>query len=199
MLRTKLQHTLEKQKRKKPEKYNFEIPVSTTVFVYSLDDIIDSEEILRNIYWVRDNLGGVDMSKTIYAEDKDVIKTWHSGWYLHKDTNLFDNLIETVKEKVLECLGRGEERQVELQESWAMINKKGDQIVRHKHFDYGYSAVYYAYADKNANPLLFDNQLSITPKTNMLVCFPGYLYHRVPIIKDEQERVLMAFNLWCKG
>jgi hypothetical protein len=74
--------------------------------------------------------------------------------------------------------------------------KKGDKTVRHKHSDQHYSAVYYAKAEKNAAALKFDN-LNIIPKTGMLVCFPGWLWHQVTEITDDQERICMAFNLNC--
>lgn len=195
---SKLKTKLTKQNFEHPEKYTFKYTLDTTISVYNLDGIIDSNEMVEKIYWAKDNLGGVDMSKTPYEKDKDVIKTWHSGWEIHQQTNIFDTLVSTVREKILECIGGGE-LETDVVAVWAMINKVGDQIVRHKHFEHGYSAVYYALADENANPLMFDRYLSITPKTNMLICFPGYLYHHVPIIKHEQNRILMSFNFWCRG
>lgn len=199
MFYEKIKEKLEKKGREEPIVHQFKILVDTKVFVFDLDGLIDSKKVIENIYWVKENLGGVDMSSSPYEKDGDVIMTWHSDWFLQKQTNIFDDLIKIVEEKVLYCIGKPEERQAKITEAWAMINKKGDQIIRHKHFEQGYSAVYYALADKNANPLVFDNNLSIIPKSNTLICFPGYLYHRVPILQSEQERILMAFNLWCSS
>ena len=197
MFTDKLQQKIAQHNFENPQVYDFSISVNTKVSVFDLSVAINADEIVKIIYQTKEQFGGTNPSSIPYSEHKDVIMSWHSGWTLHKQTNLLDKLISVVEDKVHDCLGRSEERLVKVAECWSMIQGKGDRIVNHKHWNEGYSAVYYAKTSNNPNPLIFDRGPTIVPKTNMLICFPGYLHHHVPLIENEQERILISFNLNC--
>ena len=187
---------LEKLKNKMAEKAS-SIPVTHTIYpvvasnvdIFNINSDIDPEQIVNSIRNFR---------ATHEASNTSNVKAWHSPWYLNDYSKDFDKLIKIVEDKVLQCLSTPDPniRKVECVENWAIIYKKGDKTIRHKHRDQYYSAVYYAKTEKNVAPLKFDN-LNITPKTGMLICFPGWLWHQVPEITDDQERICMAFNLNC--
>ncbi len=188
MLADKLKNKTAEQASLKPVTYIIEPKVLTKINVYDLSFHINADQIVNSICDYR-NKNQKSNTSNIYA--------WHTCYHLHNHTKDFDTLIKVVEDRVFHSLDQTTFRKVECIESWAVMYKKGDKTVRHKHSDQQYSAVYYAKAEQNAAPIKFDNHLSITPKTGMLVCFPGWLFHSVSEITDDQERICMAFNLNC--
>ena len=185
---------LEKLKNKMAEKAS-SIPITHTIYpivttnvdIFNINFEIDPEQIVNSIRNFR---------ATHEDSNTSNVKAWHSPWHLNDYSKDFDKLIKIVEDKVLQCLSSPNVRKIECVENWAIMYKKGDKTIRHKHSDQHYSAVYYAKAEKNAAALKFDN-LNITPKTGMLVCFPGWLWHQVTEITEDQERICMSFNLNC--
>ena len=190
MFTDKLKNKMAEQASITPDTYYIEPIVRSKVNVYNLNFVIDPDKIVKSI---------LDYQVSHKKSNKSNVKAWHSKYALHNDTKDFDDLIKIVEDRVWHSLDQTKFRnfRIECVESWAIIYKKGDETVRHKHSDQQYSAVYYAKAEHNAAPIKFDNHLSIIPETGMLICFPGWLWHHVPKIVDDQERICMSFNLNC--
>jgi len=188
MFYNKLKNKLARMRSTEPVSYWIEPKVPSIVTTFDLNFDIDPKKITENI-------------KKFYEKNpisnKSFVEAWHSDYYLHHYTNDFDDLIKIVENRVYKSLNQQYLRKVECVESWAIIYKYGNYVDRHKHSDQQYAAVYYAKAEKNAEPLQFDNYLTIVPKTGMLVCFPGWLYHSVPKITNDEERICISFNLNC--
>jgi Putative 2OG-Fe(II) oxygenase len=186
----KIKNKMARQASLIPTTYIVEPKVLTKVDVYDLNLDISPEQITNSILNFRTE------HETSNASN---VKAWHSDWYTHHKTKDFDTLIKIVEDRILKSVSTqiSKINTVECVESWAMIYKKGDSAVFHKHSDQTYAAVYYAKVEDNASPIIFDNNLSVTPKLGTLVCFPGWLWHHVPEIIDDQERICMAFNLNC--
>lgn len=188
MVGEKLKNKLAEQRSYKPITYYIEPKVSSIISVYDINFDINAEQITESILTFKSKFPESNSSN---------VKAWHSYYKIHHQVSDFDNLIKIVENRVLDNLSNNYARSVECLESWAIIYKKGDKTIRHKHSDQQYSAVYYAKAEKNPSPIIFDDHLSIIPKTGMLICFPGWVYHSVPEITSEQERICMSFNINC--
>ena len=103
-------------------------------------------------------------------------------------------------------------------QAWAMIMRGGDHALVHDHPDAHFSCVYYADAgdaDADAFPDsgkltfldprrgstvipgadLFPSQLSIEPRTGLLVVFPGWLQHFVHPYRGKRPRVSISANV----
>jgi hypothetical protein len=121
---------------------------------------------------------------------------WHSGYFAHKQTDSFNNLISVVEEKARLAIDDSDFN-VSVVQSWAIVYEKNDAAVRHNHSDTLYSAVYYASTKPNSSPLKFDCGLTIAPEEGMLVIFPGWLFHEVPAMRFQHQRIAVAFNINC--
>lgn len=188
MLGDKLKNKLAEQKSYKPKTYVIETKVNSIISVYDINFDINANQIVESILTYKSKFPESNLSN---------VKAWHSNYGIHHQVPDFDKLVQIVENRVLDNLSNNYARSVECMESWAIIYRKGDKTIHHKHSDQQYSAVYYAKAENNPSPIIFDNNLSIIPKTGMLICFPGWVYHSVPEITSEQERICMSFNLNC--
>jgi len=165
--------------------------IHPSIYSYDFSGIVDPVEITNNI---------LDYKNKNQQSNKTYVNAWHSFWYLHKETNKFNNIISIVENKITQILkveGGSTGIEAKVAQCWAIIYGKDNFTNRHKHFDLGFSAVYYSHVEKNPSPLMFDNNISIVPKANMLVCFPGYVYHSVPKMTEDEHRICLAFNLNC--
>ena len=166
-----------------------ETKVSTNIFTFDLSSSIDSTQVSKNVLEYKNK----------YPESNSTyVNAWHSFFYTHKNTNLFDDLITIVENKVSIILqNRSKKAKAKVAQSWVIIYNKGGYTKPHIHFDTTYTAVYYAKVEENPSPLLFTPTIKIFPKESMLVCFPGYLEHSVPKMENDGERIVVAFNLNC--
>lgn len=99
---------------------------------------------------------------------------------------------------------------------WAIINKKFASNAGHIHANSIISSAYYIKASEGCGNLIFDDprpaaqikkppytslgkwnegNVSVTPKTGLLVMFPSYLVHHVQPNMSESDRVIMSFNI----
>lgn len=80
-------------------------------------------------------------------------------------------------------------------QSWAMVNRAGAEHAGHTHAGVDLSGVYYL--DDDGTPTLFGRgvELAVSPRIGRLAVFSGALWHRVPTVVTDSERVTVAFNV----
>lgn len=86
-----------------------------------------------------------------------------------------------------------------IRDMWGLIYKRGDYAEEHQHEIVNlYSFVYYVKVSKKSSPLVFTDTFpfhkKIQPENGMLIIFPSYMKHKVPIQKYEEERIVVAGN-----
>jgi hypothetical protein len=167
--------------------YNISVNRDAKINVFDLRDEIDSDVIANTVLEFRSEFPESNSSNVI---------GWHSGYFAHKQTDKFDNLISIVEEKAKSIIN-DPDFNVSVVQTWAIVYEKNDAAVRHNHSDTLYSAVYYASTKPNSSPLKFDCGLSISPEPGMLVIFPGWLFHEVPAMRFQHQRIAVAFNINC--
>ena len=107
-------------------------------------------------------------------------------------------------------------KDIQIQSMWAIINKKYDFNVLHSHPNCFLSAAYYVSAHENCGDIVFydprpapvykhpipksPNNLnatvnSIKPEAGMLVLFPSYLEHSVNPNMSDKKRIVISFNI----
>tara|TARA_R100001224_G_C4019816_1_gene148929 strand:+ start:1209 stop:1730 length:522 start_codon:yes stop_codon:yes gene_type:complete len=80
-------------------------------------------------------------------------------------------------------------------ECWGGVYRKGSVCHPHNHIPCAWSFVYYAQATHNDAPLVFPTaSLGMRPETGLLVAFPGWVTHNVPIQEHDSERIIVAGN-----
>ncbi|MCX5747172.1 MAG: TIGR02466 family protein [Proteobacteria bacterium] len=100
--------------------------------------------------------------------------------------------------------------------AWAMVMREGDYVAPHDHGDVHWSAVYYVDASEGASAPagrltlldprrssgrdipgleLFPPTFEVTPRTGVLVLFPGWLQHYVHAHRGARPRISIACNI----
>jgi len=156
-------------------------PVSVFYFDLSLE--VDNKKITEDI---------LDYKKSNPHSRTSSIEAWHSSFKTHLLTDKFNKLLSIIENKVSKCINHPN-LSAKVFESWAITYKKGDSTDLHNHGISAMSSVYYAKVVKNSTPLLFKDGPSITPTENCLIIFPGYVYHSVPEIQED-ERIVFTAN-----
>lgn len=188
---------IEKLKRKtiqnKVETIDIICKLPYKIYIFDLSYDIDSTIIVDKMIEFRKKY---PKSMAEYNKNQTNIRSWHSDYYTHKIDNFLNPLIE-LQEKKLKKILTGYD--VKLKEIWCNMYENNDYAHRHQHSYYGFSSVYFPYVEEYPTPIIFDSNIEndklvpIIPKTNMLICFPGVMYHRVPKIK-ESKRYSIAAN-----
>ena len=147
------------------------------------------------------------------------IKGWHSKDFDLKDEapQEFIKLISENIKNVLDDMNWDNKSQIpKITSMWAIINKQNSFNERHHHGNSALSAAYYVRANEESGDIVFYdprpaftfshpenseiNNLngqtkSITPKSGMLVLFPGYLEHSVQPSRSNDDRIVISFNV----
>lgn len=76
---------------------------------------------------------------------------------------------------------------------WGMLYNEGDHTVKHNHYPSTFAAVVYLDFEKDAAPIIIEDQLTIVPTSGSLVVFPAMLDHVVP--KSNGKRMVVAMNI----
>jgi hypothetical protein len=167
--------------------YSAQVNRTASVAVFDLRHEIDADLISKNI---------LEFKEQFPKSNSSSIIGWHSGYFSHKQSNIFDDLIKLVEEKT-QLVVNDNNFNISVVQLWAAVYEKNNAAVRHSHSGTLYSAVYYASAKPNSSPIKFEGGITIMPEPGMLVIFPGWLFHEVPAMRFEHQRIAIAFNLNC--
>lgn len=167
--------------------YNVQVNRTASVNVFDLRHEIDADLISKNVLEFKEQFPESNSSNVI---------GWHSGYFSHKQSNSFDTLISIVEEKTRSVVN-DDDFNISVVQAWAIVYEKNNAAVKHNHSDTLYSAVYYASAKPNSSPIKFEGGLTIMPESGMLLIFPGWLFHEVPAMRFDHQRIAVAFNLNC--
>ena len=76
---------------------------------------------------------------------------------------------------------------------WGMLYEDGDHTVKHNHFPSTFAAVVYLEIEKDAAPIVFEEELTVVPTSGSLIVFPALLEHHVP--KTSGRRMAISMNI----
>ena len=160
------------------------IPVFTSI----LDDHISLNKHLLNL------IDGYRKDRP-EKEEHTNLRAWRSEYDTHIKETKFDFLIEECARMARVCSKEVYDESCPLLPSgfWVAQYDEGEYARNHHHWPADWSAVYYIDVDESSAPIIFEDNLSVTPKNGMLVLFPGTLRHRVP--KTDSPRTVAAMNL----
>lgn len=190
-----LQKLKEKIAKTEYNTYDISVNVNCSIKIFDLSYDLDNESLVKNIYLFREKFS---QSMHQYNSKNTNVRAWHSDYGTPTYTNILDDLIEVTKQKIKSLIHPYEELSV--RSMWINIYQPGDSAARHMHHFHGLSTVYFPYVDEISTPIIFDNNLekkeeiTITPKNGMLIVFPSFMFHHVPVVK-EQHRISISSNL----
>ena len=170
-----------------------------------------------------------DLADYIYnlqKEDKDgVTKSNRGGWHsknfkLNDKSSVQFRFALELQKYILDVFQKygwkTEQKNIQIKEMWAIINKKDDFNVIHTHPNCYLSSAYYVRATEKCGKFLVENpnsakrhffpQIANRNELNMpvtgldvsegdLLIFPGYLPHKVAKNESEQDRIVISFNV----
>tara|TARA_B100000787_G_scaffold123423_1_gene92849 strand:- start:243 stop:899 length:657 start_codon:yes stop_codon:yes gene_type:complete len=187
------------------------------IFKYKLKNFIDlNKELSQYIY-------------KLHSEDKSGIERSNRGGWHSKNFKLGDQdsiqhkFALKVQEYILNafqnCGWKTENKDIQIKEMWAVINKREDFNVVHTHPNCYLSAAYYVKAPKNCGKFQVENPniakrnaypevakrnelnsqvVGIEISEGDLLLFPSYLPHKVKKNESDEDRIVISFNVDVK-
>lgn len=145
------------------------------------------QEMINELYRIGDKMG--------HSTNVKAIMTNYELW---NDSPKFKPFLNNIKKIVDKTQILDSKYENLLVSAWGSIYKKDHHAVPHSHEPAIYSWVYYLKTDEYSSPLMFEGgELAITVEDDLLVIFPGYLWHTVPPQKEGGDRLVLAGNyIW---
>ena len=125
------------------------------------------------------------------------VKSYMTDWRMHENYESFATIGSIACKEAKRISENMFKPNMFIGESWGIIYNKGKHTKRHSHWPYTYAFGYYLTDTKNSSPLLFPTaNKTIYPKKGDLILFPGHVQHEVPMLENEEERIMIAGNLY---
>ena len=131
------------------------------------------------------------------------VKASMTDWDSH-EKNIHINSI--AKKALFLCQdGMKAKYPLEIADCWGALYTKGEHTIEHHHWPFTWSFTYYVKVSDNTAPLIFHNILNpekefvnmpIQPKKGDMFIFPSTLRHSVPEQESDEERIMVAGNIW---
>ena len=184
----------------------------TTIFSVKINNHQEfNKPLLKEIY---------KHKKNNKSYSKSNVGGFHSSIDIHKNkafNKLSEFILDTMNEIVendynFELYKNQNIRVKEIEAMWYMINNKNHYNSKHIHPNTWISGAYYLkIPTKESSKLLFEDPVRVRGYTDecsyniyahgieegVLVLFPGWLYHEVPVNTSDKDRVVISFNI-CK-
>ena len=168
-----------------------------------IEDVSSSASIfyttLKNYTEMNDYLKEVVLNhRKEYPETNvtNVKSSWTSSYYTHHETDKFNLLIDEVC-SVCECISGSHynlESSYQPINMWAMMYEEGDFAIKHHHFPTSvFSCCYYIDVEDDCSPIIFEDEISITPENGLLLVWPSFLFHEIPPTKGR--RMCISMNI----
>ena len=131
------------------------------------------------------------------------VKASMTDWDSH-EKNIHINSI--AKKALFLCQdGMKTKYPLEIADCWGALYTKGEHTIEHHHWPFTWSFTYYVKVSDNTAPLVFHNILNpekefvnmpIQPKKGDMFIFPSQMRHSVPEQESDEERIMVAGNIW---
>ena len=131
------------------------------------------------------------------------IQAWHSGYNTHKQTNVFNALMDVtlagcadMSKAYFKTLPIGRFKYV-VENLWLAMYQQSDYTKIHTHFPAPFAACYYVDVEDDCSPITYgaNDELSIQPENGMLLIWLGLLPHRVVPTNKKRTCICMNINM----
>ena len=168
-----------------------EIPVTTPIFSTILDDHVELNKYLKEtILEHREKYPQSNISN---------VKCWHSEWNTHEINPKFTGFAKRILgiSTFLSKEYYNTDRQLWIQDFWAMMYENGDKAVKHDHFPSIFACCYYVDVDAKSSPIIFENDygksLTVQPENGMLLIWGAGIKHMV--LPTNGTRMAISLNI----
>lgn len=164
--------------------------IKCPIFTFDLNEEINADEIVEICHYYKTDEYKERHKQAVYA--------WRSDYQSTSTGSMpkFQKLLDVVEKKINPIWKLPYTYKID--HFWFAIYNKGDSSQEHDHGIVDLACVYFAATPENSAPLVLpsiNNEFSITPKTGMLVVFPGNCIHYVPRSTHQGERIIVAMNI----
>ena len=165
--------------------------VALPVFEYSFPQLITMETC--NEY-----------RKSFPQSNTSNVHAWHSGFYSHKDTDVFKPLIDTTINKCYDITYNHFGIDIQsfndhffISNLWVAMYEKNDRTLIHHHFPYHFAACYYVDVEDDCSPITFGdhNGINIQPDNGMLLIWNGIVPHMVAPTNKKRTCICMNVSM----
>lgn len=182
----------------------------------------DTDTLKNNLFKKLENVfKETEQNNNAFMRD-GTLCSYNTSSYLHKDfpddlNDVVEFVTETARKYWNKCNYHSELNPYVFQ-VWANKTPKGGWIHSHLHGNMPFTAVLYVDACPDQGNLILENPLDmilmtqpispniaypmvkeISVQTGDLIMFPGYLKHRVKPNNTDNDRLILGFNIGCKG
>jgi len=133
------------------------------------------------------------------------VKATQTHWDTHKRNIHIGEIANKALSITREGMAQGQQT-IEMAECWGVSYKNGEHTILHNHFLYLWSFCYYVKVSENTSPLIFHDiynperndfmELNLFPVPGDMVIFASGLSHSVPSSNTDEERIMIAGNIW---
>ena len=162
---------------------------SSSIFYTTLENYTEMNDYLKKV---------VLNHRKEYPETNmtNVKSSWTSSYYTHQETDKFNPIIDEVCSACEYISGSHYNLESSYQpiNMWAMMYEEGDFAIKHHHFPTSaFSCCYYIDVEDDCSPIIFEDEISITPENGLLLVWPSILSHEIPPTKGR--RMCISMNL----
>ena len=176
----------------------FTIPVFTTILEGKTDELELAKRILDNVIQTDDEYSTLQTPANFFVDP-------------------LCEIITTLVREIMKSCGYASYK-LEITSMWGNVQRKGNYIFKHTHANNVFSGSFYVNECDEFPALQFhrppddnlqlqvesDNEFSrgklfFPPKKDLLVIFPSWLEHDVPVNTSEFDRLSLSFNIMCRG
>ena len=140
------------------------------------------------------------------------------GEPLHHNLYPLCEAITTLVHEIMIQSYRYASYDIDITSMWGNVQRHGNHCFKHTHANSVFSGVFYLNEDSNFPPIQFHRpaessfdimtddenefnrgQMFLHPKRDMIVIFPSWLEHDVPVNTSGKDRLSISFNIMCRG
>ena len=135
---------------------------------------------------------------------KTTVKAHMTNWFMQEHSDEF----RWINQRAIELAKKHNPHEVEIcvWDCWGAIYNEGNYTIKHNHWPYLWSFVYYVKCSENCAPLVLDGMVTQSgklgnhfyPTEGDMIMFPGWINHSVPKHESKDDRVVIAGNLSWK-
>ena len=163
------------------------VTISLPIFKYSFPQVITKKTCKQ-------------YRKSFPQSNNSNVQAWHSDYLTHEKTDVFAPLIKltidtcnSISDDVFKSPIRLPYH-YSVDNLWVAMYEHNDYTMKHDHFPSVFSACYYVDVKDNCSPIVFigsDKEISIQPKTGMLLIWNGTIPHMVAPTKKKRTCICM--------
>lgn len=124
------------------------------------------------------------------------VKAWYvTGWMSHKENPKYQPLIDLALDAVKFVSAGYFNQEINFYcfNCWGMLYNPDDHTVKHSHYPSDFAVVIYLEVEDGAAPIIFNETLTVQPKSGTMIIFPAWIHHEVP--KTTAKRMVVAMNI----